>query len=135
MWKILGVEAPIITAGDVWYNRMVELSSRKKDAPKFRKLLDSADIRYYFDTVREVHVFYIKLPLDTEFPDLEFFRDFIVKLEKSAKVPTIEYDGVKQTHVTIISADEEKDDHVGRNNWWELGEDEVRKYAHSNVFS
>ncbi|AGN25655.1 hypothetical protein [Candidatus Methanomassiliicoccus intestinalis] len=129
MWKVLGVETPIIAAGDVWISRMSELSSRKKDAPKFRELLSKANIRYYFDTIREVHVFYVRFPSDVEMSDLEFFRDFIVKLEKSSKIPVVEYEGESQTHTTIISSDEEQDDHVGRNNWWELGEDEVRKYA------
>ncbi len=129
MWKVLGVETPIIAAGDVWIDKMSELSSRKKDAPKFRELLSKANIRYYFDTIREVHVFYVKFPSDVELPDLEFFRDFIIKLEKSSKIPVVEYDGESQVHTTIISSDEEQDDHVGRNAWWELGEDEVRKYA------
>lgn len=125
----MGVETPIIAAGDVWIDKMSELSSRKKDAPKFRELLSKANIRYYFDTIREVHVFYVKFPSDVELPDLEFFRDFIIKLEKSSKIPVVEYDGESQVHTTIISSDEEQDDHVGRNAWWELGEDEVRKYA------
>ena len=123
----MGVETPIIAAGDVWIDKMSELSSRKKDAPKFRELLSKANIRYYFDTIREVHVFYVKFPSDVELPDLEFFRDFIIKLEKSSKIPVVEYES--QVHTTIISSDEEQDDHVGRNAWWELGEDEVRKYA------
>lgn len=129
MWKVLGVETPIIAAGDVWIEKMSELSSRKKDAPKFRELLSKANVRYYFDTIREVHVFYVRFPYDVELPDLEFFRDFIVKIEKSSKLPIVEYDGESQVHTTIISSDEEQDDHVGRNAWWELGEDEVRKYA------
>lgn len=129
MWKVLGVETPIIAAGDVWIEKMSELSSRKKDAPKFRELLSKANVRYYFDTVREVHVFYIRFPYDIELLDLEFFRDFIIKIEKSSKLPVVEYDGESQVHTTIISSDEEQDDHVGRNAWWELGEDEVRKYA------
>lgn len=129
MWKVLGVETPIIAAGDVWMDKMSELSSRKKDAPKFRELLSKANVRYYFDTVREVHVFYVRFPYDVKLADLEFFRDFIIKLEKSSKTPVVEYDGESQVHTTIISSDEEKDDHVGRNAWWELSEDEVRKYA------
>ena len=129
MWKVLGVETAIIAAGDIWKSRMFELSSRKKDAPKFRELLSQANIRYYFDTIREVHVFYVRFPSNVDLPELEFFRDFIIKLEKSAKVPVIEFENEAQTHTTIISSDEEVDDHVGRNNWWELGEDEVRKYG------
>ena len=100
----MGGETPIIAAGDVWISRMSELSSRKKDAPKFRELLSKANIRYYFDTIREVHVFYVRFPSDVEMSDLEFFRDFIVKLEKSSKIPVVEYEGEISSNYEVKGA-------------------------------
>ena len=60
MWKVLGVETIILINADaVWTKRLLELSRRRKDAPKFQELLAKANIRYFFDTIREVHMFLI----------------------------------------------------------------------------
>lgn len=109
MWKVLGVETAVVKAGDVWANRMIELSARKKDADKFRELFSKADLRYYFDTIREVHMFYLQFPRKVKVEDLEFVRDFILKLEKAAKAPVIEYDGEAQKYSVVLSSDTETD--------------------------
>jgi hypothetical protein len=122
MWKVLGVEAIMINADAVWTDRLLELSQRRKDAPKFKALLAKANIRYYFDTIREVHMFYLQFPSDVSVEDLEFMRGFVLKLHKAAKVPVVEFEGEAQLSSIVLSSDEPADDHKKRNNWWETGE-------------
>lgn len=109
MWKVLGVETAVIKAGDVWADRLIELSARKKDSEKFREMFSKADLRYCFDAIREVHMFYLQFPRKVKIEDLEFVRDFILKLEKAAKVPVIEYDGEAQKYSVVLSSDVETD--------------------------
>lgn len=122
MWKVLGEETIMINADGVWATRLVELSKRRKDAPKFTELLAKANIRYYFDTIREVHMFYLQFPSDVSVDDLEFMKEFVLKLHKAAKVPVVEFDGESQRSSIVLSSDEPVDDHKKRNNWWEMGE-------------
>ena len=42
MWKVLGKEAVPVTVGYVWKERLEELSKRRKNSPRFRKLLEQA---------------------------------------------------------------------------------------------
>ncbi len=109
MWKVLGVETSAVKAGDVWTDRLIELSARKKDSERFRELFAKADLRYYFDTIREVHMFYLQFPRKVKVEELEFVRDFILKLEKGAKVPVIEFDGEPQKYSVVLSSDVETD--------------------------
>jgi hypothetical protein len=119
MWKVLGVETIMINADAVWTDRLIALSQRRKDAPRFRELLDKADKRYYFDTIREVHMFYLKFPSSVTLEDLEFVKQFIMKLYAAAKVPVVEFDGEAQLSSVAMTSEEEVDDHKKRNNWWE----------------
>ena len=129
MWKVLGVETVMINADAVWTDRLVELSQRKKDSPRFRELLARANVRYYFDTIREVHMFYLQFPTKTKVEELEFARDFILKLHKDAKVPVVEFDGEPQRFSIVLSSDEQVDDHKKRNNWWEMEEEKEERQA------
>lgn len=122
MWKVLGVETIMINADTVWADRLLELSQRRKDGPKFKALLPKANIRYYFDTIREVHMFYLQFPADVSVDDLEFMKEFVLKLHKAAKMPVVEFEGKAQLTSIVLSSDEPVDDHKKRNNWWEIGE-------------
>ena len=82
MWKVLGVETILINADAVWVDRLISLSQRRKDAPRFRDLLGQADIRYYFDTIREVHMFRLQLPPEVTLEELEFMKEFIMRLTR-----------------------------------------------------
>jgi len=119
MWKVLGSSVPIVTAGDVWSTRLVEMSGRRKEAPRFKELMARADVRYWFDTIKEVHMFKLTLPDDVGLDDLEFMRDFILKLEAASKSPVVEYDGEAQRHSVILTSEPPRDAHKGRNAWWE----------------
>ncbi len=110
---MLGTETVVIKAGDVWSDRLIELSARKKDAARFRELMSKADLRYFFDAIPEVHAFHLQFPASVEIEDLEFFRDFILKLEKAAKVPVIEFDGEPQKYTVVLTSETEDDVHKG----------------------
>jgi len=109
MWKVLGVETILINADAVWVDRLISLSQRRKDAPRFRDLLGRADVRYYFDTIREVHMFRLQLPPEVTLEELEFMKEFIMRLYKAAKVPVVEFDGQAQLSSVVLSSDEEED--------------------------
>ena len=109
MWKVLGIETILLNADVVWVDQLISLSQRRKDAPHFRELLGQANIRYYFDTIREVHMFRLQLPPEVTLEELEFMKEFIQRLYKAAKVPVVEFDGQAQLSSVILSSDEEED--------------------------
>lgn len=109
MWKVLGVETTVPKTAEVWQEQMVMLSRRKKDRDRFLKLLSEADVRYALDGIREVHVFTLTLPADHDREDLEFLKDFILKIIKAAKLPVIEVDGVAEKCGFIIAMPDEDD--------------------------
>lgn len=119
MWKVLGVETIMINADAVWTDRLIALSQRRKDGPRFRELLEKADRRYFFDTIREIHVFYLKFPPSVTMEDLEFMKQFIMKLHAAAKAPVVEFDGEPQRASVAMTSEEDVEVHKGRNNWWE----------------
>lgn len=123
MWKVLGVETIMINADAVWADRLIALSKRRKDGPRFRELFEKAERRYFFDTIREIHVFYLRFPPTVTREDLEFVKEFIVKLHAAAKAPIVEFDGEPQLASVALTSEEDVDAHKGRNNWWE-NEDE-----------
>ncbi|MDW5562293.1 MAG: hypothetical protein SA339_03630 [Methanomassiliicoccus sp.] len=129
MWKVLGVETIMINADDVWADRLVALSQRRKDGPRFRELLEKADIRYFFDTIREIHVFYLKFPTTVTLEDLEFAKGFILKLYAAAKVPVVEFDGEAQRASVAMTSEEDVEDHKGRNNWWENKDEQEERLS------
>ncbi len=129
MWKVMGTDTVLIKAGDVWAGKLLELSARKRDAQRFRDLMARAEVNYWFDAIREIHTFYLKFPKSTKAEDLEFLRDFMLKVQKGAKVPVIEYDGEPQKYTIVLTADEEEDAHKGRNPWWEKYEKEQKTQA------
>lgn len=124
MWKVLGKEAVPVTAGYVWQERLLELSKRRKGAPRFKKLMGKADFRYVHDAVRDIHTFILKFDPSTDMEDLEFLKDYIVALHESSKDPVVEFDGQPQRFTVIFTAEDERDDHKKRNAWWEDEEGE-----------
>ena len=74
MWKVLGVETILINCDKVWIDQLVALSQRRKSSPLFRELLATADVRYYFDAIREVHMFYLQFPPSVALEELEFVK-------------------------------------------------------------
>lgn len=114
MWKIFGIPTNLVAAGDVWQDQLVKLSGRKKDKERFLDLNQKAEVSHTFDTVREVHVFYAKFPAGTHMEDLKFFEHFILKITKAAKDPTIEFKGVPQKFMVVISAETELNEYMQR---------------------
>jgi hypothetical protein len=113
-WKVLGKETLPVAIQDNWEERLRALSARKKDRERFLTMLDSADISYFFDTIHEIHTFFIKLLFETTDEDLAFFEDFIRKIRRSAKEPMVSLEGEEQDSVIIITADRERDDYQAR---------------------
>jgi hypothetical protein len=114
MWKVLGEETVIPMMGDVWAERMVQLSKRRKDKDRFIKTLKDADVRYVFDSIREVNTFIVTLPPKYGHDDLEFMRAFINRVDKSLKFPVVEYEGVEQKYTIIFTSENEEDDYQWR---------------------
>lgn len=129
MWKVLGEETIMINADAVWARKLIELSRRRKDAAKFKELLTKADIRYYFDAIREVHMFYLQYPADVDVETLEWMKDYVLKLHKAAKAPVVEYDGEAQLASIVFSSDQPSDDHKKRNNWWESDDEKEEQQS------
>jgi hypothetical protein len=114
MWKVLGEETVILKMGDVWEERMVQLSKRRKDKDRFIKIIKEADVRYVFDSIREVNTFIINLPSKYGHEDLEFMRAYVNRVDKSLKFPVVEYEGVPQRYSIIFTSDKEDDDYQWR---------------------
>jgi hypothetical protein len=113
-WKVLGKKTLPVAIQDNWEEQLRALSARKKDKERFLTMLDSADISYFFDTIHEIHTFFIKLLFETTDDDLVFFEDFIKKIRRSAKEPMVSLEGEEQDSVIIITADMERDDYQAR---------------------
>ena len=111
---MFGVTTNLVAAGDVWQKQLVKLAGRKKDKERFLALNQKADVNYMFDTIREVHIFFVKLPEATDMEDLKFFEHFILKITKAAKEPTLEYAQVAQKFMVIISAESEMNEYLER---------------------
>jgi hypothetical protein len=114
MWKVFGIPTNLVAAGDVWQNMLVKLSERKKDRVKFLELNQKVEVSCVFDTIREVHIFYVKFPESTDMEDLKFFEHFVLKLIKSTKEPTLEYQGVAQKFIVVITADQDENEYSER---------------------
>jgi hypothetical protein len=128
MWKVFGVEGTIPAFAEIWKQRMIEFSKRKKDRERFLKMIEASDVRYVLDAIREVHVFMVYLPTTYTREDLVFFKDFVVKVTKAAKVPTLEFDEVPQPTGVVITAQEDQNDYEWRRrNRTKLLESEERR--------
>jgi hypothetical protein len=114
MWKVFGVEGTIPAFAEIWKQRMIELSKRKKDRERFLQMIEDSDVRYVLDAIREVHVFMVYLPAKYGREDLVFFKEFVVKTTKSAKMPTLEFNGMMQNHGVVITAQEDEDEYAER---------------------
>ncbi len=84
---------------------------KKKGSERFRTLMSEADIDYRFDPMAEIHCFFVQLPSRTKIDDLEFLRDFILKLQRTVEVPVIEYDGEPQKFSIVLTAVDEENVH------------------------
>ncbi len=114
MWKVLGITTNLVAAGDVWQNQLVKLSGRKKDKEKFLDMNQRAEVSHMFDTIREVHIFFVKFPQDTHIDDLKFYEHFVLKIIKASKDPTIEFQGIAQKFMVVISAESEMNEYMER---------------------
>jgi hypothetical protein len=114
MWKVLGIPTNVVAVGDVWQNQLVKLSGRKKDKDKFLDMNQRAEVSHMFDTIREVHIFFIKFPKDTHMDDLKFYEHFVLKVIKAAKDPTIEFQGIAQKFMVVISAESDMNEYMER---------------------
>jgi len=114
MWKVLGVEAVIPRMANVFKERVVELSKRKKDRQRFLAIVADAEVSYVFDPMREISVFRFDLPAKYSPEDLEFLKGFVLRVLKSAQEPVITYDGVPQRYAIVLNAEREENDYEFR---------------------
>ena len=111
MWKILGKEAVIPAAPDVWRERVVELSKKKRERERFLSLLEKGDMRVVLDGPRETWMFIINLPRDAARQDLEFLGQYLQMLDRAAKKPLIEMDGKPLKASIVVTTEEYSDDY------------------------
>jgi len=115
MWKVFGVPENIIESGEFWEKQIIELSSRKKGRPRFLKMMEEAEVSYWFNAIEEIHVFYIELPEKFGSDDVEFMRDFIIKVIKGSNEPVISLLDDPQKYTVIITSETENDVYRGMN--------------------
>ena len=111
MWKVLGVEAVIPRMANLFEERLIELSKRKKQRQRFLDIVADVDLSYVFDPMREISVFRFDLPSKYSPEDLEFLKEFVQRVLKAAKMPVIEYEGVPQRYAIVLNAEKEEDDY------------------------
>jgi len=114
MWKVLGVEAVIPRMANLFEERLIELSKRKKQRQRFLDIVADVDLSYVFDPMREISVFRFDLPSKYSPEDLEFLKEFVQRVLKAAKMPVIEYEGVPQRYAIVLNAEKEEDDYEFR---------------------
>jgi hypothetical protein len=108
MWKVLGVETSILKVGQIWKEQVVLLSKKKIGRDRFLRVIDTADVNHWFDAQEELHVLYVQFPVETKAEDLQFFKDFVVKVMKGVSEPVIEYNGIPQRFTIVMTSEEEE---------------------------
>jgi hypothetical protein len=128
-WKVLGKHTLPVGIQDAWTDQLRSLAGKREDGERFLQMMDRADIAYKFDTIRELHVFLVKFAPETDMKDLEYFRDQIEVMRKSARLVMISVDGKKQMCTVVISADQERNEYQIRNEERNLEHIEEEKTA------
>jgi hypothetical protein len=105
-WKVLGKQTLPVGIQVTWEDQLVALAKKKEDSAKFLEMMAKADIAYRFDTVRELHIFQVTLPRTTSMKDLEYFRDYVQMLRKSARAVMVSLEGKEQKSTVVIAADD-----------------------------
>jgi len=113
-WKVLGKKTLPVGIQDTWEDQLVALAKKRKDSADFLKLMAKADIAYRFDTIRELHVFQVTFPSDTSMDELEYFRDYVQLLRKSARAVMVSLEGKEQKSTVVITADEHVNEYQRR---------------------
>jgi hypothetical protein len=113
MWKVFGVPENIIESGRVWKQQIIELSRRKKGRPRFMEMVEDTEVSHWFDGIEEIHVFYVELPERYGPEDVDFLKDFIIKIIKSSNDPVISLFDEPQKYTVIITSEREKDVYRG----------------------
>ena len=106
-WKVLGKKTLPVGIQDTWEDQLVALAKKREDGAKFLEMMKKGDIAYRFDTIRELHIFQVTFPSDTEMEDLEYFRDYIQTLRKAARAVMVSLEGKEQKSTVVISAEEQ----------------------------
>jgi len=108
-WKVLGTPTPLVKAGRVFRDRLVELSRRKKGRTRFMELMERGEVNYWFDGSRNVHAFYIEFQPSVGPDDIAFLKEFILKVIGSSADPVVELNGEAQRFSVVLTSEEEED--------------------------
>ncbi len=114
MWTVLGKRTSPVTNGHTWQEQLVDLSKRKRERSRFLALIDRADIDYWFDAIKEIHVLFIQMPPATKREDLEFLAAFITKVHKSVRLPVIALNDVPQNFSIALTSEKPQNDYQVR---------------------
>ncbi|HSV42374.1 MAG TPA: hypothetical protein VLH13_03065 [Methanomassiliicoccales archaeon] len=106
-WSILGKKSLPIRFDHDLETRLRELAARKKDAVRFLKMLDQAEITYTLHAVLEVHAFTFRFEPSTSKEDFQWFEKYVENMLKSVKEPILSLEGEAQKSVLVITADED----------------------------
>lgn len=113
-WKVLGKQTLPVGIQVNWESRIEELAGKKEDGKRFLAMFHKADITYKFDTIREMHIFMLEMPSKTSMKDLEFMKDYIQSLRRSARSPMVSLEGKEQKSTVVISANEDVNEYALR---------------------
>lgn len=113
MWTVFGIQVNLVEVGRTWKDQLIELSRRKKGRPRFMEMIKKAEVSYHFDSARNLHVFQVQLPERYGPEDVDFMKDFVLKVIKSTKEPAISLLGKPQKYTVIITSEIEKDVYRG----------------------
>mgnify|MGYP000875226432 CR=1 FL=1 len=103
-----------VTIGHVWREQLLELSKRRKGAPRFRELMNQSDFRYFHDGIKDIHTFFFKFDPSTSTEDLEFLRDYILKLHEVSEDPIVSFRDKPQRFTVVFTAEDEVDEYEER---------------------
>jgi hypothetical protein len=109
MWKVFGEPENIIESGEIWKKQIIELSRRKKGRPRFLEMMEVAEVSHWFDPIEEIHVFSVELPEKFGVDDIEFMKNFIIKIIKGSDEPVISLFDDPQKYTVIITSEREND--------------------------
>ncbi|MCE5297069.1 MAG: hypothetical protein LLG16_08215 [Euryarchaeota archaeon] len=113
-WKVLGKQTLPVGIQVNWESRIEELAGKKEDGKRFLAMFHEAEITYKFDTIRELHIFMVEMPPKTSMKDLEYMKEYIQSLRRSARSPMVSLEGKEQKSTVVISANEDVNEYALR---------------------
>ena len=126
MWKVLGKESMYLDIGNVWTERILELSKGRENEARFIELMERTEVKHLFNGSTEVHNFMLDVPKDFTPDDIQLMADMILGIAKdNIDTPFITLEDNYQKCQVIINNEEEPE---------LLGLNRTEGYASGKIF-